>query len=246
MKLLSEIVSKKVLNLYSGRIEGTIKDVSFNKDYKKLSSLKIFDEDEEEYTIAVEKIYNIGQDSVVIRNSNALVPTINQIYVNQNNIINYNVYSINGDHLGKIIDAELNENLTVKEYITNEIRFSPKQIVNIGENIIVNNSENKVKLSNFKPKTPIQNKVEHNQIVKILGPQIENQNDNVFKISASPSPKKIVGNTELLIGRKALKTIYGENGEMIIKEENIVTQKVLDLASQFNKIGELTTFSRQI
>ena len=37
MNLLSEIISKPVLNLYSGKIEGTINSVCFDKNYKKIA-----------------------------------------------------------------------------------------------------------------------------------------------------------------------------------------------------------------
>ena len=69
MNLLSELISKPVLNLYTGKIEGTISSAIFNEQYKKIQSLKMFDEEEEEYCLHTSKIYSIGKNSVVIKNS---------------------------------------------------------------------------------------------------------------------------------------------------------------------------------
>ena len=62
MKTISEIISKPVLNLYTGKIEGTIHNVVFDKEYKKVQKLKLFDNDEEEY-IKV-RLYGVEEDII--------------------------------------------------------------------------------------------------------------------------------------------------------------------------------------
>ena len=69
MITVGEIISKPILNLYTGKIEGTIHNVVFSKDYKKIQQIKIFDTDEEEYLISTSKIYSIGNSSIVIKNN---------------------------------------------------------------------------------------------------------------------------------------------------------------------------------
>ena len=65
-----------------------------------------------------------------------------------------------------------------------------------------------------------------------------------YKIYNQPTPQKLVGNTNFLIGRKAIKTIYGINNEIIIKKDNIINAKNLESAKKHSKLVELTVFSK--
>ena len=94
MITVSEIISKPILNLYTGKIEGTIHNVVFSKDYKKIQQLKIFDNDEEEYLIDTCRIYSIGSNSIVIKNSEPLYLNQNQLEKEERNPINQMVFNI--------------------------------------------------------------------------------------------------------------------------------------------------------
>ncbi|MBQ3047668.1 MAG: PRC-barrel domain-containing protein [Clostridia bacterium] len=247
MNLLSEIVSKPVLNLYTGKIEGTVSSIVFDDNYKKIRYLKIFDKDEEEYSIDSSKIYSVGKNSVVIKNSEALILNINQISNKDNNPINTNIYTTTGDWLGKLTDIQFNERFEVENFISNENKIQQKNLVNIGENIIVNTSDKQIKLNNLKPKIKNQMVSTQNVITimpKIENPTIENKPKMNYKISQGFTPQKIVSNSNFLIGRKALKTIYGLNHEIIIKKDNLINEKILDIAKKHSKIMELTVFSK--
>ena len=256
MNLISEIISKKVLNLYSGKIEGVIVDAFFDDKYKKIKYFKMFDETDEEYEILSTKIYAIS-DSIVIRNSQAIIPIINQIEINSNNPLNLDVYSITGNYLGKLTDIELDEKLNTKLFKTTISSFSPNQIVNVKESIIVNRTDKQVSISNFKPKTNILNTPippTSNEKVTIMAPQIEsivdekNQtqtNNSNFKIDSTPAPQKVFGNTDFLLGRKSLKTIYSLNNDLLIKQDTIITKKHVELAKRFGKLAELTIYSKR-
>ncbi len=247
MRYLSELVSKKVLNLYSGKVEGTVKDICFNDGYKKIEYLKIFDNDEEEYIINTNKIYKFGQDSIVIKNAEAMTLSLN-LKEKNNNIINYDIFSTSGDFLGKVKDIEFNDKFQTQAIISNETKFSPSQIINVGENVIINDNDKvRIRLSNFKPRQPMQNLIREEEKVEILAPTISIQsfNENSFKINASPSPQKVIGNSNFLLGRKALKNIYSINNNLIVKKENIITQKILELAKRYGKLSELTIYSKR-
>lgn len=252
MNLLSEIVSKPVLNLYSGKIEGTVKNVCFNECYKKIQSLNIFDEEEEEYILNANKIYNIGKNSIVIKNNEALILSINQEECNENNPINLEVYSTSGNYLGRLVDIELNEKFEVENFITTEQKIEYKKIVNVGQNIIINDTDKQIKLCNLKPKQIKQKNVELQNVTimpKISEPTLEQAEEIVedkksYKINAEPLPQKAVGNTNFLIGRKALKTIYGINNEVIIKKDTLINAKNLENAKKHSKLVELTVFSK--
>lgn len=299
MNLLSEIISKPVLNLYSGKIEGTVKDAIFDSAFKKIQYLKIFDDDEEEYLLATNKIYSVGTSSLVIRNSEALF--IETEDDRENNPINFEIFSSAGDNLGVLLDIELENNFEVKNLVTQDGNIPQSSIVNISKIIIVNNTDKKIKCSNFKPKFKKGN-VKSNNKIKIMptNPEINNEinleqnllqnsnnqtleQDNIkplnnlptiespnneefnnaenskkiqdtpqssqpqketFKISTAPTPQRVVGNGNFLIGRKVTKTIYGLNNEIIVKKDSIINAKNLEIAKKHSKLVELTVFSK--
>lgn len=307
MNLLSEIISKPVLNLYSGKIEGTVMNALFDSAYKKIQYFKIFDADEEEYLVNTSKIYSIGKNCLVIRNSDALTIENTQNTKAKNNPLGLEIYSANGDKLSVLTDVELKENFEIKNFIASSITLSPENILNIGNIIVVNNENKKINKSYFKPKIKKANPNTKTNVIKIMPtasapvsapleahnnldytqpktidanfteidntptPQIaedvaidttpqnltkqiseplDAQKDNSnsskqgFKIHSAPTPQRIVGNGNFLIGRKAVKTIYGLNNEIIIKKDSIINEKNLESAKKHSKLMELTVFSK--
>jgi len=247
MNLLSEIVSKPILNLFTGKIEGTVSSIIFDDTYKKIKVLKVFDNDEEEYYLDTSKIYNIGKSSVVIKNSEALTLCLNQITCKENNPINLDIYNVNGDYIGKLTDIELNDKFEVENFISQNTKLKLKNLVNVGENIIVNTTDKQIKLNSLKPKLKSQTITTQNIISilpKIDKPLEEEQPKKLYKISDGLAPQKIIGNTSFLIGRKAIKTIYGLNHEIIIKKDNLINAKNLEIAKKHSKLVELTVFSK--
>ena len=247
MTTLSEIISKQVLNIYSGKMEGTIVDAYFDKSFKKIIKLKIFDEDEEEYFLETNKIYTIGKDVCVIKNSVPVLPILNQVALQTNSLVNKQVFSTIGQDLGKIVDVEINNKFEVTSYKTTSTEINPNKILNIAQNIVVNLENKKINLSNFKPKM----KYEQNKNIVSILPKIESpQNDfekpkkEPYKINASPLPPKLSSNVQFLIGRRALKTIYGLNNEIIIKKDSLITTKNLENAKKHSKLAELTLYSQ--
>lgn len=252
MNLLSEIISKPVLNLYSGKIDGTVKNAIFDECYKKVQTLIIFDEEEEEYSLKTNKIYSIGNNSIVIKNSEALELSINQEIPAEKNPINLEVYSTSGNYLGKLIDIELNDKFEVESFITTEQKIAYKQIINVGPNIIINDGDKQLKLCNLKPKKINKKAVEilNVTIMPKISDPVEDQTKQVveekksYKINAQPLPQKVMGNGNFLIGRKALKTIYGINNEIIIKKDTLINSKNLESAKKHSKLVELTIYSK--
>ena len=184
--------------------------------------------------------------------------TINELNCTENNPINLNIYTTSGNNLGKLKDVELTEKLEVKNFVTeNNEKLNPSQILVVSQNIIVNTENSKIKLCNLKPKIKV-NKVKNKNIITIMPkdnqelktietPTIENtptDNKTNFKIYNQPTPQKLIGNGNFLIGRKVLKTIYGVNNEVIIKKDNLINAKNLDIAKKHSKLVELTVFSK--
>lgn len=267
MILLSDIVSKKVLNLFSGKIEGTVKNLCFSALCKRVSSLQMFCDEDDEFLIDARKIFSIGDSAVVIKNASALTSTLNQCAPNELSPMNLEIYSLKGDFLGVVCDAELSNSLALNFLITKENRIRQDQIVNVGKNIIVNMQDKKVRIADFRPLIKLSPNMPEEKVY-ILPPQIEKEEDNVskapleavqndadsaknaantnaFKIDSLPSPQKIVSNNEFLLGRKMLRTVYGINNEIIIKKEFLINKKTIDSAKRHGKLMELTVYSRK-
>lgn len=56
-------------------------------------------------------------------------------------------------------------------------------------------------------------------------------------------PNRTIMNYNFLINRKVSKNIVNFNGEIIIKENQIINSKILDIARINGKIRELTKYS---
>jgi len=246
----SDIISKPVLNLYSGKIEGNICDLSFNNTFTKIQKIKMFDEDEEEYLIDATKIYSIGKGAIVIKNNTALDLIINDLNSTHNNLINKEVFSTKGENLGYVKEIEFNEKLFVENIICQNNSFKPNQILNVAEKLIVDLDTKKLKMKDIKPK--INSSKSHLDKKVYILPRIEQDNNektssesaSPYKIDKTFSPQKVVGNTKILIGRKALKTIYGLNNEVIVKKDSIISSKNIEYAKLHSKLNELTLFSK--
>ena len=224
---LSDLISKQVLNLYTGRIEGTIKDVCFDDKYKKIVSFTLFDSDEEEYTCPANKIYAIN-DYVVLKNGDGLTATINQVTCLDNNPIGRKIFSIVGQDLGTLLDIALEDNLTAKEYVSSSSTFSPTQIVSVTNAIIVNLSDKKVSASNFRPKVklhPIEERV------KIM--------------STDLAPQKFIGNSDFLLGRTTTRDIYSLDDHILAPKGATITPKLLSTLKSHGKLSELTLYSKK-
>jgi sporulation protein YlmC with PRC-barrel domain len=257
MILLSNIVSKKVLNLFSGKIEGTVKNLCFTSNLSRVSTLKMFTEEDDEFLIDARKIYSIGDSAVVIKNSSAMTPTLNVCAVDENSPINLEMYSLAGDSLGQVCDAELSNGLALNFLISKTHRIKQSQILNVGKNIVVNTAEKKVRICDFKPHISLNVTPEIAEEKVYILPQIETtedpatiqnetkENQKTFRINSLPSPQKIVGDSNFLIGRKMVKTVYGLNNEIIIKKEFLINEKTIDSARRHGKLMELTVYSRK-
>ena len=260
MYKLSDILSKQIVNLYSGKCEGTIKDISFDEKFKQAKWLILFDEESEEFALDINKIYMIGENAITIKNSDGLFLTSTLNKNLKNNPINLPCYTVGGNLLGKLNDIEFNKNFYVSNFYAGETIFPLNKIVNIGNSLIIINNENKkIKLSNFKPKMQT-TETEITQIVSIQKKEVDSNENTIPKIEEianvdTPTKKpfivnkginqqKILSNQNFLLGRKATKTIYGINNEIIIKKDNLINSKILEYAKLHNKISELAVFSK--
>ena len=256
MHNVTDIISKPVINLYNGTCEGTVKNICFDDNLTKAQYLILFSDNQDEETLLdITKVYHIGDSAITIKNSEGITPLLFAPKVTYNNPINNIVYSIEGNSLGYVKNLVLSQKFKLDTIQTEQSDYSAKSVVSFNhDNLIINNSG--VKFLKTKPKItrPKQNNVvsilPKIDLPKITFPKIEEvaletvRPKQNFKISTNPLPQRIVSNQNFLIGRKMSKTIYGINNEIIIKKDNLITDKTIQNAKLHNKLVELAVFSK--
>lgn len=255
---VTDIISKPVINLYNGMSEGTVKNICFDIDLKKAEYLILFnDSEDEEVLLDITKVYNIGDSAITIKNNAGITPLIFAPRVTYNNPINNIVYNLEGNNLGNVKDIILNEKFKIDSIVVDSKEYLAKSVVSYNnDNLIINSSGIKFNKESHQPKTA---KVKLNNLVTIMPkinlpkinfPKIEEVQPSVteskpnYKISNNPLPQRVVSDQNYLIGRKVSKTVYGINNEIIIKKDNIITDKTIQNAKLHNKLVELAVFSK--
>lgn len=234
MSKVSNIISSYVVSVYNGQIEGIVSNILFN-DKKQAKYLIISQNDEQFLALETKKIYKTGNGAIIIKNNDVLelMESVEYRLKEYFSPINSIVVSIDGNYLGHVSDIELDDKYNIQNFIVDGQSYALNKAVNISESVIIINTLNKPqKLANFRSK---------NKLV-ISSEKIKNQTVNVME-NQTILPNRTIVNYNFLIGRKVSKDILNFNGEIIIKENQIVNSKILDIARINGKIRELTKVS---
>ncbi len=234
---VSNIISSFVVSVYNGQIEGVVSNILFDEK-KHAKYLIISQNDEQFWVLDTANIYKLGDGAVIIKNSDCLNLMKNMELKIKNcfSPINSIIVSVTGNFLGYVTDIELDHKFNILNFKTsNEKTVGLCEILNTSDSVIItnNNQVKKPKLSSFKPKTKIEN------LQQKKDDRVVNTLTNLDTIL----PNRTVTNYNFLINRKVSKNITNFNGEIIIKENQIINSKVLDIARINGKIRELTKYS---
>lgn len=234
MSKVSNIISSYVVSVYNGQIEGIVNNILFNNK-KQAKYLVISQNDEQFLVLETKDIYKTGEGAVIVKNSDVLsLMESSELKIKECfSPINSIVVSIDGDYIGHVSDIELDNKYNIKNFIVDGQVFELNKVINISESaIIINTLDIKTSLSKFKSKTKIVMGNEHitNQTVSVMS------NQTIL-------PNRTMLNYNFLIGRKVSKDILNFNGEIIIKENQTVNSKVLDIARINGKLRELIKVS---
>lgn len=234
MSKVSNIISSYVVSVYNGQIEGIVNNILFNNK-KQAKYLVISQNDEQFLVLETKDIYKTGEGALIVKNSDVLsLMESSELKMKECfSPINSIVVSIDGDYIGHVSDIELDNKYNIKNFIVDGQVFDLNKVINISESaIIINTLDIKTSLSKFKSKTKI-----------VMGNErITNQTVSVMS-NQTILPNRTMLNYNFLIGRKVSKDILNFNGEIIIKENQTVNSKVLDIARINGKLRELIKVS---
>lgn len=218
------LITKKVLSIYDSEVCGYVLGIKFGEKMQKINSLIIVNEDEDvEYTLKISDVISIENDYVTIRNKSKLVVTMD----NKMDNLNSDIVGINGVSYGTIEDLEIGKNYKINKILCKNAEFLPKNILCVGENvIIVNDTGKNYNRSNFAPLLKVENTKSATQSVEIL------------PHNTLPTPVR-VNNTATLLGRRLARDLLNSNGEIIARKNSIITIPIINSAKQFNIMAEL-------
>ncbi|MBE5738539.1 MAG: hypothetical protein E7354_02295 [Clostridiales bacterium] len=237
MNKLSELISTPVISLYEGQEIGIVYNISFNFKSKKYKYAYILNEHENiMYTINLNDIYYIGQDCIFIKNLSfaELKDNIDKELKECQPLLNLKIYNMTGEYLGISKDAEIEDNFTIRNIITDrEEAISYDKIVNIGSIILVGNK--KININKFSPtkKIKVCKKTASDHIVILNTPKTIDTN----------TQNKIITDSRFLIGRRVTHDIRAINGEIIARTGNIINKEILTKASNYGKLIEVSRYS---
>ena len=211
----------------------------FNVKNKKCNYVCISDDNNNiKKIINIKDIYSIAKDCIFVKNkcSIELENNYDSIFTENISIINLNTYNLDGEFLGKTIDATINSKYhidTIQLSSNNSIKN--KEIFTISQNTLLINNQN-ISRKKFKPqnnicpqKTPIINKV------NILDTSKKSTTENL----------KLITDYRFLLGRTITKNITSNNGEIIIKNGLVITQEVIKKATLYGRLIEIARYSEK-
>ena len=244
MNKISDLISMPVITLYEGNHAGIVYNLFFDRQQKKCKYLSILNESDNLIRlIKPDDIYKIGKSCIFIKNENCLdLECNNDKELNKyTNPINMKIYNLNGEQLGFCLDALLNNNLQIQEITLNNGKvINNNEIFNLGKNIILTHEKN-ISISKFKPKSKvIKTSQNDNNKVVILKEEMP-----AITIVPKEQNTKIITDYRFLVGRVIEKDITALNGETIAKTGSIITKDIVNKASLYGKLIEISRHSKK-
>jgi len=234
---LNELLQKPILSLYEGEILGEINKIYWDKNKKKIKNFQIFNDENISYYLEPKSMYANGKHAITIKNKQCLILSLN---IDETNLcalpFDAKVYSFQGEYLGIV----KNYSITEKFYIEHLI-LDNNQIIDIHDvascssnSIVIYNNQEHLNISAFRYR--IQHKSTIQKKVKTL-PKIFTSLNKI-----APNPSNIKENS--IVGRICTKDIFDNNQKIIIKQNSTITEQILALASNKNKLHELMKYSK--
>jgi len=267
---LTEILSKPIISINNCKNEGTVSSAVFDKNFKRLKSLILFDNEEQMDSryLNINSIYSYGENAIIIKDDNDLsvFPISGQVE-DKSSIINCNCYTYLGKFLGKVTEIVMNDRFYIEKILVGNTEIDILDIIKTGvDTIIVQDNDKRVKVNSLKNKrkrvVKIENlKIDNSQKVYILNPEsnedsIESMADenlptenaletkSKYNLDNNPyKPQFLTTNYDMLIGRKLTQNIYSSSFELIARKNTKITQEILEKARILNKTREIIKYS---
>lgn len=244
MKNAGEFIGKTVLSL-SGERLGEINNLTFDKYFKHLKNLCIFDDEQDEFMLPINSIYYHGENAVLVKIN--IRPPVKNTYLSPLTIKAYDLY---GKLLGMVCDISFESDGKTTAFLVLEDgqKLSCKNISSHGKDAIFFDFSDKPKRfikrkinALNSPKIPEKTENKEQQTESLEKPPL---NFPPVKKDLPPKlPESFVIGAKLLIGRKVKSNISLKDGKVFIRQGTIITNETINLALKYGKLFELTVNS---
>ena len=260
MKNAGEFIGKTVLSL-SGERLGEINNLTFDRYFKRLKNISVFNDEQEEFLLPVSSIYCHG-DNVVLTRINLRPPAPNTFL----SPLTVKAYDICGKLLGMISDMGFEEDgKTTKSFILEggesllpfnvsshgkdavlfDFSNKPKRFLKSPKHITELDTKAPALIAEIKPPNSPQEPPIKNDEQDVVGESLQAAENAESKESADlpKLPENFVVGAKLLIGRRVKGNIYTKGGKILIKQGALITIDTVNLALKHGKLFELTVNS---
>jgi len=228
MENLSSLISKKVIAAYDGEYVGYVVNVCVDHATQKLTGFLICDEE-------TENVNFIDLKNIVSVSEFVIIKSIDMLefgeMVESYNPVGKLVLTLDGDSLGIVKDAQI-EDKKITKLITTMCEINAKNIIDFAGKYLFF-TEKKIK-KNIKKNNFSKNKYENK--VEI---QDTNNNQTKKQKKSCQVPFKSTISFSDLIGKIAINDVFGMNNEIIIRKDQIITEKIIKKAKNHNKLNVL-------
>ena len=236
MEKLSEIISKNIYAIDEGKMVGYILCPVFEDCFLQ-GYIVCDDEVEQEKFLSSKDIVSSTKQAMFI---NSIFDMQNVEIITAISPLGKLVFDNQGTNFGRVEECFI-ENNYIKKLQTNLCEIMQKNISTIGQDCVIFNKNKKNRKKTIKNYNKNINLITKLPKVEILN-KIENKNE-MLEFS-STLPIKAVANKSKLIGKKITKDILGFNNEIIAKQDEIITEKIIKKANKHNKINLLFFYSK--
>ncbi len=156
MRKITDYLGKPVLSVFESSTQGIVKDVLFDKNFKKLKFIVLFEDNDiqEDKFVAVSDIYSMGENAIVLKN-NSVIESQSILTDEIANPINNSAYTTSGTFLGVVKNADIDDKFNLMGITLNGGQtIDISNILTSGnDTLFVQDQNSFVKLANFKKKT---------------------------------------------------------------------------------------------
>ena len=238
---LSELIGKKVISLYNLKFEGTITNILFDSKRQRAKYLILQNEEDfVEKVINLKHVYNIS-NALCIKNDTCirLKDEMELELLGYYNPICDEIFDTTGSHFGVLNDILLDDKFNVEYYVSKNSTFDKSNIVCFNAHLLLLKN-GKETLAKFSPPKKIE--TPQSDIVVQIPQEIAIQPvENPLPITKTPN--KAIINSNILLDRLITKNITTQNGEIIARQNQRITQNIIKTARMYGKLKELTEYS---
>lgn len=229
MENLSNLISKKVIAYNQGECVGFVVDVCIDSKTYYIKGFLVCDEESENVNfLDIKNVFSISEFIVI---KDVTVLEFGE-FIDTNNPVGKLVLTLGGDSLGRVKDVQI-EGKKVTKLITKTCEIGVKNICDFSGTYLFF-SEKRIKKNNIKNNFPKAKNINNKVKIQSNFDKKINDKNNLYQI-----PFKSSISFADIIGKMATNDVFGMNNEIIIKKDQIITEKIIKKAKKHNKLNIL-------